>query len=116
METEGYTLVGIVLMYFQSWLKRFEWYKAFVTAFPAADKYVHRMVAALTAFVAAVGITYTMTGDSAAGWQVAIAIPNQAALLESARAFLTVFISQQFAYDISRRPAAVPHDRPAEQK
>jgi len=112
MET-GYFTAGVVLMYVQAWLKRFEFYKKFVTAFPTADKYVHRAVAGLGSFVAAVGITYTMSGDWSAGWQVSFDIPNGPELLEATWAFVNVFVSQQVAYDATRRPAAMPHDQPA---
>ena len=111
METS--VMSGIVLMYMQSWLKRLDWYKAFVTAFPAADKYVHRMVAALGSFIVALGITYTMTGDATNGWQLTLGIPNASALLQAAWAFVQVFVSQQVAYDVTRRPMDMPHDQPA---
>ena len=112
MET-GYFTAGVVLMYIQSWLKRFGWYKKFVTAFPAADKYVHRMVAGLGSFLTAVGITYTAQGDWATGYMIGIAIPSGPQLLEAVWAFVNVFVSQQVAYDATRRPAVMPHDLPA---
>lgn len=114
MDTGTSVLVGIAVMYFQSWLKRFDFYKAFVKAFPAADKYVHRMIAGLVSLFAAIGITYTMTGDSLAGWVLTLNIPNQATLVDAALTFVKVFIAQQGAYDMTRRPAAMPHDQPAE--
>lgn len=111
MDTEIFS--GVVLMYAQSFLKRFEWYKAFVTAFPAADKYVHRMVAGLGSLIVALGITYTLTGDSAAGWHVTFDIPNADTLLKASWSFIKVFTTQQVSYDMTRRPAAMPHDQPA---
>lgn len=114
METQ--VISGIALMYFQSWLKRFNWYKAFVTAFPAADKYVHRLVAALGSFLVALGITYSMTGDSSSGWQVVLNIPNADALVSAVWNFVQVFVTQQAAYDMTRRPAIMPHDQPASEK
>ena len=111
METQVFS--GIVLMYFQSWLKRFDWYKKFVTTFPAADKYVHRAVAGLGSLIIALGITYTVTGDTAAGWHVVLNIPNANDLMIAAWNFVQVYVSQQVSYDMTRRPAAMPHDQPA---
>lgn len=116
MDFNTSVMSGVILMYAQSWLKRFNWYKAFVKAFPAADKYVHRLVAGLGSLIAAIGITYTMTGDAAAGWVLTFNIPNMETLQAAVLTFLNVFITQQVAYDATRRPAAMPHDKPAEVK
>src|SRR5688572_17264312 len=113
-EVVPYLAAGALIMYVQAWLKRFGWYKKFVTAFPAADKYVHRMVAAVGAFIAAVGIHYTFQGDASTGWQVHINIPNATQLWHGAWDFVNVYIFQQLSYDVTRRPAAMPHDQPAD--
>ena len=115
-EIVPYLAAGALVMYVQSWLKRFGWYKQFVVAFPAADKYVHRTVAGLGSFVAAVGIHYTMQGDASSGWQIGIMIPNVTTLMHGAWDFVNVFIFQQLAYDVTRRPAAMPHDQSAKEK
>lgn len=104
---------GVILMYIQSWLKRFDWYKAFVTRFPMADKYVHRMVAALGSFFMVLGVTYTVTGDRSVGWMLQLQIPNQENLVHAIWTFLVSFFSQQVAYDATRRPPSMPHDQPA---
>ena len=108
---------GVIIMYLQSQLKHFDFYKRFIVAFPAADKYVHRIVAGFFSFCAALGITYVVTGDAATGWHVGFDIPNQAALVTSVfgfiKSFVTTFTAQQVAYDTTRRPAVMPHDQPA---
>lgn len=113
-EVVPYLAAGALIMYVQSWLKRFDWYKRFVTAFPAADKYVHRMVAGVGSFIAAVGIHYTIGGDSALGWDLHVRIPNLTQLAHGAWDFVNIFIFQNLAYDATRRPVAMPHDQPAD--
>lgn len=112
-EVVPYLAAGALIMYVQAWLKRFEFYKKFVTAFPMADKYVHRSIAGIGAFIAAVGIHYTMQGDAATGWHLHITIPNAQQLMHGVWDFVNVFIFQQLSYDVTRRPAAMPHDQSA---
>ena len=113
-EVVPYLAAGALIMYTQRWLKRFDWYSRFVIAFPAADKYVHRGIAGLGAFVAAVGIHYTFQGDSASGWQLHINIPNVSGLMHGTWDFVNIYIFQELSYDVTRRPAAMPHDQKAE--
>ncbi len=111
-EVVPYLAFGALIMYAQRALKRFDWYSKFVTAFPAADRWVHRIVAGALAFIAAVGIHYTWQGDATTGWNIHIAIPNLAALGHGTWDFVNVYIFQQLSYDVTRRPPGMPHDQP----
>jgi hypothetical protein len=114
METEvmpTLTAAGLIF-YLMRYLKTFEIYGRFVKAFPLADRWVHRLVAGIGSLIAALGITTAFHGDASAGWQISISIPNADTLLHACWQWVSVFTAQQFAYDSTRRPTAMPHDQP----
>lgn len=103
-------VLGLMVTQFQGWLKRFSWYGTFVDKFPATDKYVHKFIAGLFSLVAALGVTWTATGSLATGGVVTIGYPGIAAMGSVVWNFAITYITQNYAYDSTRRPAAMPHD------
>lgn len=101
-EVVPYLAAGALIMYVQRWMKRFGWYQRFVEAFPAADKRVHQLVAAVGALIAALGIHYTFQGDASSGYQLHVNIPNLTQLAHGGWDFLNVYIFQNLAYDATR--------------
>ncbi len=87
------------IMYLQRCLKGHPLYQRFVAAFPGADKWAHRFIAAVGALIAAVGIGYTFDWTAAAGGQVLITIPNLTALRHGLWDFSVVYLFQQGWYD-----------------
>jgi len=107
-----YVVLGMIVMYLQRYLKKFDWYGRFVTAMPLADRWMHRIVAGTFSLFAALGIQYTASGDAATGWQISLGIPAVSTLLDAAWSWVQTFTIQQIAYDATRRPPAMPHDQP----
>jgi len=104
---------GALIMYAQRWLKSRENYMKLVQAIPMADKWIHRIVAATGAFVAAIGIHVTFAGTFDAGWTFHGTIPNGWELLHGAGDVVKVYILQQLSYDATRKPMGMPHDQPS---
>lgn len=103
------TAAGLVV-YAQRWMKTQDAYREFIVAFPGADKWAHRAVAAVGALAAAIGIHWTYTGAWETGWQIHLAIPAGWTLLHGLTDFTKVFVLQQLAYDATRQPPWVSVD------
>lgn len=106
-QTQTSIVVGIFVMYIQRWLKKFSWYSALIQKFPMADKRVHQLIAGVIAFVTAIGVSYTWAVGVDGVRHLTIDIPSNQALLDAAWNWATVYITQNFAYDATRRPAEV---------
>lgn len=104
-------ILGLFVMQFQQWLKRFNWYASFVDKFPATDKYVHKSVAGLISLVSALGVTWTATGGLSTGGHIIIDYPSVAAMGSVLWNFTVTYVTQNYAYDSTRRPATMPHDK-----
>jgi hypothetical protein len=102
-----------LVVYAQRFLKTRAWYNRFVVAFPMADRWVHRLVAGLGALITALGVTWTFTGSYDVGWHLQGDIPSLSAMTLALWAWFKVFVMQQLMYDMTRRPAAMPHDQKA---
>ena len=104
-------VAGLVINSFMQFLKKFDWYGKFVTAFPMADKWVHRAFAAVWTAVATVGIVVSFTGDASTGWTVQATVPSVNAMANALMTFVTTFTVQQYAYQSTRRDnnALPPH-------
>ena len=102
-------IAGLVINSLMQYAKTFNAYSRFVTAFPAADKWVHRFVAGLWSAVAAVGIVVSTTGDAQTGWVIQATVPSVAAMTNALMTFVTTFTVQQYAYQSTRRDVnAIP--------
>lgn len=95
-----------VVVYFQRALKGFKWYKNFVDALPGADKWAHRLFAAIGALVAAVGIHVTFTGSILAGGTFTGTYPDLWTMLHGLGEWIRLYIFQQLAYDATKDKAA----------
>lgn len=93
---------GLIVMMFQDWLKRFNWYGTFVRNFPAADKYVQKMIAAVFSLVAAVGVTLSAHGSLTTGGQITIAYPEAHVMAAGVWNFVVTYVAQNFAYRSTR--------------
>lgn len=110
-EVVPYLTSAALIMYAMRYLKTFDFYGRFVEAFPAADRWVHRMVAGVGALVAAIGIHVSFQGDFNTGWTFHGTIPDINTIIHGGWDWTKVYVLQQFAYDTTRRPAAMPHDQ-----
>lgn len=95
-------IAGMLIYFFQKWLKSHDWYCKFVETFPAANKWVHRGVAAIGAGVATLGIMYSFSGDWNQGWHIGIDIPNGQALLQAGWTWIAAFTTQQSLYETKK--------------
>lgn len=91
-----------VIVYIQRWCKQFNWYKLFIEKVPIADKYLHRAIAGIASFIAAIGIHITFDGDMNTGWKVAGFIPDVWTMIHGTWEFISVFALQQYMYDSSK--------------
>lgn len=102
-----YLITGGLIVYAQRWMKSFQWYQQFVKAVPGADRWAHRIVAAVGSLLGALGIVLTWQGDPLTGWTVTAAVPALSVLLRGGLNFLVTFGTQQIIYDMTRtRPGA----------
>jgi hypothetical protein len=110
-EIVPYLTTAAVIVYAQRFLKTTRVYEQFVAAMPGADKWAHRLVAGIGAFVAALGIHMTFAGDFSNGWAFSGTIPNGWELLHGLADFVKVFALQQWAYDSSKQWPTFPPQR-----
>lgn len=112
-DTTTSTLISSALIFYaQQWMKERGGYQAFVTAFPGADKWAHRVTAGLFALIAAVGIHYTLDGacSFADGCRGTFEIPDGWTVLHGVWEWAKVYVGQQALYDMTRttRPNSQP--------
>lgn len=111
------TLSAIAIVYVQKWMKRRAWFQRFIVAFPGANKYAHRVVAATGALLTMAGVHYTFAGTLLGGATYTIQLPPLqqmiSALLHSSVDFGGIFGLQQVIYDATRQPPYPPAPPPA---
>lgn len=104
-EVVPYLTSAVLIVYAQKFMKTRDVYIKFVESMPGADKWAHRLIAAIGVAVSAAGIHYTYMGDYTTGWIVHINIPDIWTVLHGLTDFVKLYTLQQFAYDVTRRPA-----------
>lgn len=110
------TLSAIAIVYVQKWMKRRPWFQRFIVAFPGANKYAHRVVAAAGALLTMAGVHYTFSGSVLGGATYTIQLPPLqqmiSSLLHSSVDFGGIFGLQQVIYDATRQPPYPPTPPP----
>lgn len=99
-EVVPYLTSAATIIYIQKWLKTRDVYRRFITAFPAADKYGHWLVAGVMSLVAAAGIHYTYIGTLETGGQLVFNIPAFTVIIHGISDWFKVYILQHFGHDL----------------
>lgn len=104
MGTESPTyFTSVVLIYFaQKYLKTLPAYATFVEMMPGAAKWAHRIVAAIGATIAAIGIHVTFDGNATEGWHFAGTIPDVWTMAHAGWDWIKVFAGQQAIYEMTK--------------
>lgn len=98
------TLTGAALVFYaQKFLKTLPAFRKLVDAFPMANKWIHRWIAALGSLITMLGITVTFTGSWDAGWHISGEIPALSAMALALWAWFKIYLTQQMFYEITRK-------------
>ena len=98
---------AILIVYAMKWAKSQAWYQKLCAMAPGADRWFHRTVAAIGAFIAAIGVHVVFDGNATAGYTFHGTIPPLMAMVSAGWDWVQVFAMQQLAYDASRKPASM---------
>lgn len=102
------TLSAMGIFYVQKWLKTRVVFRRFVETFPGSDKWAHRGVAAIGAFLTMAGIHYTFNGTLLGGGTYIIQLPPLqqmfSTLTHASIDFGGIFGLQQVIYEATRQP------------
>lgn len=115
-EVVPYLGAAATIVFIQRWMKTQPWYSTTIQKMPGADKWAHRAVAAVGAFIAAIGIHISFAGDWMTGWTFKGSIPDIWTLLHAFSDWFKVYVLQQYAYDSTRKPEPMHHDISVEQR
>lgn len=98
--------IGGIIFKLQQVLKARQNYQRFVTTFPGADKWAHRIIAGAFSLLAASGIHYTLDGGCsfADGCRGTFSIPDGMTLLHGLWEWTKVYMVQQGWYDFTSTP------------
>lgn len=101
------TSAGLVV-YAQKWMKTRPLYTTLVEQFPGANKWAHRLVAALGATIAALGIHVSFAGDYQSGWTFHGSIPDLWTMVHAGSDWVKVYVLQAIVYDATKQPPYSP--------
>jgi len=106
-EIVPYLTTSLAIVYIQkamkySWLTRSA-YDSFVSHVPGADKWAHRLVAAVGALWVALGLHFVYEGAPDVGYQFHLITPAVTSMLHGVGDFVKVFLLQQGMYDATQK-------------
>jgi len=107
-EVVPYLTTAATIVYIQKWLKTKPAYAGFVKAFPAADKWAHRFVGGVGAFIMALGIHLTWNWSMDTGGAAHFTIPSLWSMIHGGSDWFKVYILQHTIYESTTRTPYTP--------
>src|SRR5262245_31717697 len=111
-EVVPYLTTAATIVYIQKWLKTKTTYGSFVKAFPGADKWAHRFVGGVGAFIMALGIHMTWNWNADTGGAAHFTIPGLIDMFHGVSDWFKVYILQHTIYESTTRTPYHPPPAP----